>query len=169
MKKIIILLFFLILPIMAKADDKTVEAVIFTQTGCQHCAKAISLLNNLRISYPGLTINEIDLRKNPENYQSFVQFSAAYGLSADATPLIFIGDKAISGYREQQITEAVEHCFLPVVNCQNPTNKVAQYLKENSVDTKQIIQPTTNSKIGKYILTGVIISIGALILINKYV
>ncbi|MFA6537416.1 MAG: glutaredoxin [Patescibacteria group bacterium] len=173
MKKILLVFLFLFfLPIFSsQAEEKNTEVIIFTQTGCQHCAKALALLDNLQNQYPNIKIVEYDLRKNPEYYQKFLQFSLTYNVSTEVTPITFIDNKAISGYDETTISTTIERCNLSISNCQSPQKLVDKYLadhpEQKNLTTIEPAITTDNNKTLHYVFAAIIIIGGIGLLINR--
>ncbi len=167
MKKIFIFsVFFILLALSsATAKEKTIFVHIFSQTGCPHCARAISFLENLQKENKNIDITIYDLRKDPHYYNDFLSFGVAYNITPEGVPMIYIGDKAINGYNEFQIESAIEKCQLPVTTCQNPKDIVTNFFEKNP-ELKNI--PKTNNTKSNFIILGIFISVVVGIIMTFY-
>jgi len=166
MKKIfplfLILLLFSFIP-LARAESEKTKVIVFTQTGCAYCAKSLSHLENLkRDQYPNLEITEYDIRRDPNYYQTFVNYQNAYGSSADGTPVIFIGNKMIKGYLPNEIDKTLENCEMNT--CQDPEKFVADYIKEHPSAAQQ--QQKDKTVVG-WVILGVMVVGGGIIWLSR--
>lgn len=166
MKKLLPLILFCLFFSFANivhAENNKINLVIFTQTGCQYCAKTLEHLNSLKKDkYPELTIQEYDIREDPNYYQTFMDYQHAYGSTADGTPVTFIGNKAIQGELLEEIDAAIENCKKQ--QCEDPTSIVAAYVKGHPSEK----QKKTNAKtIIGWIIIGVVVAGGGILLLSK--
>ena len=170
MKKLIIfiILFIVFVPLAGQANNSSeIKVHIFTQKGCPHCAEALSLLDKLQETNGDLTVQEYDLVTNPKYYEKFQQFAWAYNVSTNSVPITFVGNKVIKGFNKEKIEQAIENCSLPVVNCPDAASIVAEELdkaEENPLTDAPI--DTKNNIVG-WIVIGVIVIGGGIIIINK--
>lgn len=153
---------------LVQAELKPMNIHIFTQTGCPHCASAISLLENMKNNgYPEIVINEFDMKANHDHIKKLLLFANAYQADPRTVPLIFIGDKHISGYLENSLREAIEYYHLPVNNYPDPQNIVDEYYQSHPVQSEQPAGNTKTEIVG-WVVIGAIILGGGVILINKF-
>lgn len=168
MKKLFLLsiALFLFLPLFARADEpaapKSIPIYIFTQQGCPHCSAVLSLLEELKQTYPGIEIHEFDMKIHPEYVQSYARMTQAYGISPNYVPLTFIGAKAIEGANESTIKEAAEYCSLPVNQCIDP----GKYI-QNIAPLENNTAGNAKQKIIGWAVISVILAGGATLLIYK--
>lgn len=159
-KVIFILLFscfFTFLPtstIIAADTEKTIDVYTFTQQGCQYCAKILSLLETLKQDYPEIKVHEFDLKTNPEYFPKFQEFASVYEVGISTVPTTFIGEKAILGYRENDVSNAIEFCSLPVNDCVNPEKFVKKELETRDYYNNKNNPPVTSN--GRSILGWVV-------------
>jgi len=166
MKKLIpVLLLFLLFVFIpsAKAENEKINVIIFTQTGCAYCAKTLAHLDELKKNqYPELEVTEYDLRRDPNYYQTFLNYQNAYGEKADGTPVLFIGNKIIKGYLPNEIDQALEGCKNDV--CSNPEERVAAYVKDHPTVEQQ--QQKDKTIIG-WVILGVIVAGGGIVWLSR--
>lgn len=166
MKKLlslILLCLFFSLGNVALAEDNKIDVVIFTQTGCQYCAKTLAYLDELKKgAYPSIVVKEYDIRKEPAAYSIFKNYQQAYGDSADGTPVTFIGNKMIKGALLPEIDAALATCKQQ--QCINPADIVATYVKDNPTAE----QKKSNDKtIIGWIIIGVVVAGGGILLLSR--
>ena len=121
-----VLLLIAIAPVRAEAPLSTeapiVELVLFYGEGCPHCAALHQFLDAIGPKYPALQIRAYEVYGNAGNARLFERVAAAYGVSAEAVPTLFLGDSVIVGFSadsepelEQKIKLCVElHCASPL-------------------------------------------------------
>ena len=146
---------------------KTIDVYIFTQQGCVHCAAVKTLLDEFKQKdYPGLVVHEFDLRTNPEYFQKYLEFGAAYkDLDSNASvPVTYVGEKSVHGDLLTDVRGIIEICNIK--ECKNPQTFVDEYLKANPNVAAQTSGSSNKATIGLVIL-GVVIVAGVIIFINK--
>jgi len=165
MKKILFLVIACLLLSLApivRAEDNKINVVIFTQTGCQYCARTWEHLNSVKDKYPGMTIQEFDIRKDPTYFQTFTDYRRAYGSTSEATPTIFIGNKVIEGALLEEIDAALDNCQKQ--QCVNPNDVVAKFIKDNPTAEQQKSKDKT---IIGWMVIGVVVAGGGILLLSK--
>ena len=150
------------LPI-AKAESNKISIDVFTQTGCQYCAKTMEHLATLKKEkYPEMIITEYDIRRDPTYYQTFVDYKHAYGSTADGTPVTFIGKKVIQGELLEEIDAAIETCSQQF--CDSPADIVAAYVKDHPTAEQQKANDKT---IIGWVIIGVVVVGGGILLLSR--
>ena len=170
MKKLIVIFFLaFFLPLFsAQAEQAPMDVYIFTQTGCPHCAKALSLLEELKNNgYPEIVVHEFDMKAEPTQVKKLIQFANVYKADARKVPVLFIGTKAISGFLENSIKEALEYYHLPVNSYPNPQNIVDEYYKTHP-DPIMPAADTAQTAIIGWMVLGVVVVGGGVVVVNKF-
>ncbi|MAF20189.1 MAG: hypothetical protein CMI55_00740 [Parcubacteria group bacterium] len=122
---ILILFIFLSLANFAWADNSSVELTYFYGSACPHCKKASAFLDKLEEKYPELTIERYEVFNNRQNAKLLLELLEASGQEKTVrVPAIFIGDKTIIGYLDDQTTG----------------QKIEQAVKDLSIQEDQIIK-----------------------------
>jgi len=148
---------------LTKAAENKIDVIIFTQTGCQYCAKALDHINDLKKNtYPEITLKEYDIRRDPSYYQLFTDYQRAYGTSADGTPVTFIGKKIIKGALLEEIDAAINECSQN--QCDDPEDLVATFVKENPSPEQQ--KANDKTVIG-WVIIGVVVVGGGILLLSR--
>lgn len=170
MKKILCLIFLILfLPLFGlSAAEKTTEVYIFTQQGCPYCAKAMALLDEMKKSdYPEINVNEFDMKVHPKYVKKYQEFASAYKISPTGVPVTYVGPKAIIGFEETSLRQAIESCHLPISDCVNPNDYVAEQLK-NLPTINQTNSSGTPQEIVGWVILGILVVGGGVLIINKF-
>jgi len=169
MKKIIFLLFLFLLPlnfVQAEEAAKKIDIYIFTQQGCQYCAKVKTYLDELKkTDYPGLVVHEFDIRTNPEYVQDYIKYAIAYNVYSPnmGVPISYVGEKAVEGAVLTDLRGIIEICNIK--ECKNPETVIKEYFEQHP-EANSKIPNSTNATIWGWAILGVII-IGSGLLIYK--
>ncbi|NQT49550.1 hypothetical protein HQ571_02535 [Candidatus Kuenenbacteria bacterium] len=174
MQKIIFLMiaFLLLMPFIGiQAEEEktaqTIDVYIFTQTGCQYCAKAKELLETLQeTEYPEIKVHEFDMKANPKYVKKFDEFNTAYDISPSGVPVTFIGNKSVQGWKENELRQLIEFYHLPTNEYPNPQQIVDDFLKENP-DKAPADAPRSPKETLGWVVLGVIVVGGGIFIINK--
>ena len=81
-------------------SNTTVTAVYFYGDGCAHCETIQPLVDELRLKYPNLHLEMLEVYHNTTNQQTFVEMNRQYNTGNAGIPVIFIGDQALVGETE---------------------------------------------------------------------
>ncbi|MEK7159197.1 MAG: glutaredoxin domain-containing protein [Patescibacteria group bacterium] len=170
MKKIywlIILVMFLPL-FNVSATEKTTEVYIFTQQGCPHCANALALLDEMKSSdYPEIVVDEFDMKVQPKYVKKYQEFATAYNINPTGVPVLYIGPKTIIGFQETEIRQALESCHLPISNCINPNDYVAEQLKSLPAIPNSTNPNSPQAMVG-WVVLGILVVGGGIVIVNKF-
>lgn len=82
---------------MSGQPPAPVHATYFYGDGCSHCEKVKPVIADLRSRYPNLILTELEVYNNATNRQVFTDMSRKYGIETPGVPLLFIGNRALSG------------------------------------------------------------------------
>ena len=101
-----------------------VDMYLFYSNGCPHCANMKIFLDNLKVKYPLLVVNEYELQKNTD---LFFEFATKYNLQVGnsvSVPVIFVHERVFVGDSvdvENDLGAYVGQC---VGQCVNPSGSV---------------------------------------------
>ncbi|MBU1255781.1 hypothetical protein KKH35_02835 [Patescibacteria group bacterium] len=167
MKKFIILIlisfiFFGLANFAFAQEDNQVDIYFFYGSTCPHCKKAEVFLKDLQERYPSIKMNAYEVYSNKDNAKLLLEFlKSCEEEEVVMVPAIFIGDKAIIGYLNDEITgktieKAVENCLIEV--CVNPLEKLNCEKKEkkDEIINYPFIGQINLSKLSLPILTVVV-------------
>lgn len=150
------------------AADKTTEIYIFTQKGCPYCAKALALFDEMKKGdYSEINVNEFDMKVYPKYVKKYQEFANAYKISPTGVPVTYIGPKAIVGFEETSLRQAIEFCHLPISDCVNPNDFVAEQLK-NLPAGDQTNSSGTPQEIVGWVVLGLLVVGGGVLIVNKF-
>ncbi|MDP2927133.1 MAG: glutaredoxin [bacterium] len=111
------------------AAEKT-PLYFFYGSTCPHCQKAEEFFEKVKPDYPDLEIILFEVFGNKENAVLFQKAFKAAGLTGPlAVPVIFIGEKTIIGYADDETTgkeikEAIKFC--QENSCSDPLEKIKE-------------------------------------------
>jgi len=145
---ILISLIFLGIASFASADNNSsenIEIYFFYGSTCPVCKKVDSLLEEFKIKYSSLKVNSYEVFGNKENAKLFSRFLSLCGEGEIIkVPRIFIGDKVIKGYLNEEMTsriikEAIDDCLKN--GCSDVLDRANQCAREDSEknDKDQVI------------------------------
>ncbi len=100
-------LIFILIPNITSAQYRTPEVVniyFFYGDGCPHCADEEKFLEKLKIELPSIQVHDFEIWYNKENSKILNTIIKKLGVRASGVPIIFIGDRVINGYLNDQIT-----------------------------------------------------------------
>ncbi len=83
-----------------------VNAFYFYGDGCSHCEKVKPLIAALETKYPDLNLTRLEVYNNAFNAQRLSEMSRQYGVANSGVPVIFIGNRTLSG--DAEITNRFE-------------------------------------------------------------
>jgi len=107
-----------------ETDEEPVDIVYFYGTGCPHCAKLESFLDEIKDDY-NLNILEYEVYSNQTNRDLATHFALEYGESFRGVPMTFIGDKSFIGFSNnvgEQIEAKIQACQEEC--CDSPLDKI---------------------------------------------
>ncbi|MGC9530475.1 MAG: hypothetical protein ACP5G2_07735 [Candidatus Bipolaricaulaceae bacterium] len=90
-----------------------VELHFFWAVGCPQCELMRESLDGLGAEFPELTVVPHEVTYQPEEWRLMVRLAQAYKVEAGDTPLVVVGELALSGYSravELRVREEVERC-----------------------------------------------------------
>ena len=88
------------------------EVVFFYQEGCPDCIQIGEVLDLLVSDLPEGAIARYEIG-DPASHKLFLRLQKAYGIDVSSVPLVFVGDRVISGagrLQELTLTDAVGDC-----------------------------------------------------------
>ena len=124
MKKVFLLLLFLLLPVNVFAENE-INIYYFHADGCHNCEIMTECLNNLKQKYI-LNIKDYEVRNNSENYE--LMDKVKEGLSdknLSGVPFIALGDKYVHGGSDAK--------------CERLEDIIKEYQTEDYIDTITLI------------------------------
>jgi thiol-disulfide isomerase/thioredoxin len=106
MKKLFftLLLAFILVPLVAGAQEETVNLYFFYGDGCPHCAKEEVFLDKLEREYDYIKIYRYETWHNNDNAKLLKQVGEKLGLRIPGVPILIIGDEPIIGYFSDEVT-----------------------------------------------------------------
>lgn len=102
-----------------------VELHYFWSATCPDCQIMKEFLQGLQEDYPDLVIVDHEVTFDPDNWRLMVTLAEAYGVEEATTPLVIVGELAVSGVGravELHIREEVERCL--AVGCPPPLERL---------------------------------------------
>ena len=93
-------------------------------------------------------------KSNPEYFSKFQEFASVYEVGISTVPTTFIGERAILGYRENDVRNNIDFCSLPVNDCVNPEQFVKKELETRDYYNNKNNPPVTST--GKSLLGWVV-------------
>lgn len=91
-------------------NSPPISAVYFFGEVCSHCEKVKPVLAEMEEKYPDLVLKRLEVYNNNENREKLLVMSQAAGIRTPGVPVIFIGDRVLSGDRE--IADGFEDAIL---------------------------------------------------------
>ena len=94
----------------------TAEVHIFWSRGCPHCEHALSFLDPLAKSTPGLRIVRHEVGGNPQNLGLLTELARHHKIEQPGVPFIVLGDEVFVGYQNdattgQMLKSRIEACL----------------------------------------------------------
>ncbi|MEM3399995.1 MAG: hypothetical protein QXP42_04155 [Candidatus Micrarchaeia archaeon] len=115
----------------------TVNAYYFYSQGCIHCAEVEKYLISMERKYADLNLTKLEISHNKNNIELSRKFCTAYSLNCSLsipTPIIFIGNRTISG--DKPILSEFETEFLKCreFDCEDPLEKASASLASENIE-----------------------------------
>lgn len=109
MRKLLLLLFLLIIPFIAVksiyADEpKQVTIYFFWGEGCPHCAKEEKFLENLVSRYPEVKVIDYEVWGNKKNRDLMIEYGKKLNADVKGVPFTVIGQEYINGFLSDETT-----------------------------------------------------------------
>lgn len=139
-----------------KAQQNNIDVVIFTATGCPHCAVMKAYLEQYkREIFPNLNVIEYDIKTNVDNYKKMFDYAKVYKFEVDSVPVILIDDKVIIGEDAPALQVTLDSCTIK--RCVSPEKILNDYQMTHPEEFKNNIQLNTNNSnlIGWIVLGGI--------------
>lgn len=141
-KMIVLILIFLVIP-LTNAENAQFKVYFFVSEGCPHCATEKEFIDEIKGNYPGMELLIYDVTNSKEEFDLFIDFCVAYNV-VQMTPVIFIGNDAVSGFDSRettgvQIREKLDYCSTH--KCIDPMEKVEGFEgipKEQAVEISKV-------------------------------
>lgn len=89
-------------PVRGANPCTTIE--IYTATGCPHCERALEFLQRLRNDYPDVTVNNHNVRTDPEALQQFIDINRRIGEAHPGVPTFQICGQIFIGFDAAETT-----------------------------------------------------------------
>jgi thiol-disulfide isomerase/thioredoxin len=116
--------------------EETTEVYYFYGEGCPVCAKTTPFLEDLAEQHPGMKINKFEVWGSEDNRTRLGTMADAYRIKPTGVPIIFVGENAWIGFRENTtdtaITSVVEACTRN--GCPDPTTVELDGTEGNTTD-----------------------------------
>ena len=101
----IILVSFILLPGFSLAQEQSkIYLTFFYGDGCPHCAKEEIFLDKLEKEFSNLEIRRLEVWSNQANAKLMGDIAQKLNIRVTGVPLTIIGDQAISGYYNDDVT-----------------------------------------------------------------
>lgn len=81
-------------------DSEKVQVYFFYGEGCPHCAKEDAFLETMLDKYPELEVKKFETYNTPENWYFYQAMAAAYNISANGVPGMFVGEQSWVGFSD---------------------------------------------------------------------
>lgn len=152
LKKILLSLIFLLIPIFSQAQDR-LEVYFFYSDSCPHCHKEALFLDELEDEYGSkIKISRLEINQDDTNLATMLAMARQLGVGVSGVPFTVIGDKYFVGYYNDEITgrqirEVIDTLVdIPVNNIILPTKPIGQ--PESNGEQKLIVvaDDVTNQK-----------------------
>ncbi|MBI4359453.1 MAG: hypothetical protein HY577_02645, partial [Candidatus Nealsonbacteria bacterium] len=130
---------------LAFAQERVTLHFFYGST-CPHCQKAEIFLEKLKAKYPSLEIKSYEVFENAENARRLEKFLKEAGQDAAElrVPAIFVGQKLIIGYQDDEITgREIEQAIVD-----SPSPKTFKLPLIGEFDPRQISLPVLAVVIG---------------------
>lgn len=160
----LLLLSTLLLPLTntQAASAEPLNIYLFAKQGCRYCAKVETLLESLQKTNSNLNVHKFDLIKTPKEFTRFSLFTQAYGITTDAVPVLFIGERAIVGDQETAIETALDFC--QTQTCPDPQAYVTEKLKTAPPAETAPPSDANRTMVGWIVLGVGVVGLGAIII-----
>jgi cytochrome c biogenesis protein CcdA len=100
-----------------------VNAIYFYSDTCPHCEKVKPVLADLRARYPDFNLTELEVVKNAEGRDKFLELAFQYGIRDPGTPMLYIGNQVLVG--DVEINSRLESVIIAeqkrLASCSNTT------------------------------------------------
>jgi len=97
------ILSFFIFPSLTRAEEK-INLYFFYGDGCPHCAKEEVFLDQLEKDKANINIYRYETWHDRDNQQLLSRLGKELGVNIPGVPMLFIGDKTITGYYNDDVT-----------------------------------------------------------------
>lgn len=111
-----------------------VEVYFFYSEACSHCHEMNSFLGTLVQKNSNIKIISYEVSGNKDNQALWYEMASAYGKSAGAVPMLFIGDQVIEGNYPEEVEGAIDNCAIN--GCESPLKKLEEKDNKNN-ETKE--------------------------------
>ena len=108
----------------AAADEADPDVIVFYQEGCNDCRHMDAVLDDLVAVYPELVVVHIE-ETELGAVDLMWALSAKYGIFPSKFPVIFVGDRALTGVgrdKEMLLESAVRTCVFQ--GCDSPLSRL---------------------------------------------
>jgi thiol-disulfide isomerase/thioredoxin len=101
MRLLRLLLLLLLASTAAHATERTAPPALqfFWAIGCPHCEEAEPFVERLERETPGLRVERIEVRHDPEGRRRFIATMNRLGITAPGVPAFVVGQKSVIGFR----------------------------------------------------------------------
>lgn len=83
------------------------EIRLYSRLGCPHCQSAKSFLAELQAEYPALRVTDLDIERNPEALQAFIQVNEQRRIRQPGVPTFEFCDQVLVGFGSAETTGAL--------------------------------------------------------------
>jgi thiol-disulfide isomerase/thioredoxin len=81
--------------------------VLYWGVGCPHCEEAAPFVAALEAEVPGLRVERVEVRRDPEGRRRLLAEAARLGIGAPGIPLFVVGDRWVVGFTQGETEETV--------------------------------------------------------------
>ncbi len=148
---VIFILFVLLLPNLALAQEKPLDIYFFWGEGCPHCTKEKTFLKKIEKQYP-IKINGFEVYQNAENLKLLQQIGKQLNLETAGVPFIIIGDKALVGFLNEQTTgnqikKMINQCLQD--SCPDPIAPIIKKMQQTTTSEQKPVSEPAQSEMEK--------------------
>lgn len=102
-----------------------VEVVVVHGKGCPHCASLLDFLEDIKPSYPELTVVEYEIYFDKDNLKIAQKLAESYGKDIGGVPAIFIADTMMVGFNNaigETLETNIQKCIAE--GCESPLSRL---------------------------------------------
>lgn len=136
MKKLILLLTLILLPITVSAKEK-VNLYLFHSETCSHCQAEIKDLKEIEKQYDNLKIHLYEVDNNKDNLQKMIQIKEKLKIDSPNVPFTVIGNYYYIGYSDGIKDGIIE--LIEKFSEEKETNVIKPILEEKEVPNIEIL------------------------------
>ena len=154
---LVLIIIFPWIPTQIQAEEP-INIYLFYGDGCPHCEDLKFYLDNeILPQNPNVSLLEYEVWNNQDNADFYLEFAEAFGIKPGSVPKLFIGDKVIEGYLDDDTTgREIENVIVSYEGQEypDPLDRVQGKLESTDESTENEVVEDTGDKIIKYPFLG---------------